>query len=279
MAYHKINTNALADQKNAPISERYSGSSNQASEWLSMKPAGDYTVRIAPPWSEEGTPARKLVLHQDPFGSNLIYRWTNEDGEEKEWNVSPLCLDYVFANENIARILVDQKRLSSSDYEKHQDYGCPLCILARNLQRSGQYDRKVHAAYWGRSRYIFNVQVIDTPDGADEKVGELYKWGCSTTAFEDVEGSFARDPLLFDPVKGRNLVIEAKFEKSAKRRYNLEFLPDRTPFTFSGELHDLDDAMAKGVKTFDQMVSMLEYNRTEFAKDLRFGDLLSVVEG
>lgn len=238
------------------------------SEWLKMIEPGNYALRIAPAWSAEGKPARKLVNHQDPFNKPI------KDGEDR---VAPLCFNYLFSNEHIAKILIGLEKITQTDYERWKQYGCPLCILPKKLRDKG-VDRREVGPYWPRTQFVFNVVLLDGPEDNAEETGRLYKWSVSKTIFDTIKTAYAMDKDLFNPETGRNLVIEAKNTKGASRRYGApQFSADRTPIALSQGLYDLDTVLAKGVKNFAYMGELLKTNRTDFSQTDRMGDLYSIL--
>jgi len=244
--------------------------------WLKMNAPGDYVIRIMPPWSEEGSPGRKLLSHSEPFGRSLILKFTTDDGEKKEINVAPLCLDYVFNNPVIRDICFEKEALTSKDEKLFKVYGCPLDILPRQLKKAGDYDKKVHAGYWGRTQILFNVMLVSGPLANDEPVGKIYKWSCSRKRYEDMQGYMSRTNI-FKPTSDKDLLITAKGPKDKSRRYSSPQFVDGDKLSRLvkdvDELPNLDEDMIRGVRTFEEMVELLKTNRMDWLDQQKFGDL------
>lgn len=245
-------------------------------KWLKMNAPGDYVIRLMPPWSAEGTPGRKLLSHSEPFGRSLVLTYTDSDGEIKKLNVAPLCLDYVFNNDVIKDICFEKEALTAKDEKLFKVYGCPLDILPRQLKKAGDYDKKVHAGYWGRTQILFNVMLVAGPPANDEVVGKIYKWSCSRTRYEDMQGYMSRTNI-FKPTSDKDLFISAKGPKDKTRRYSSpQFVDGVTLSTLVGEIDELpnlDEDMLKGVRTFEEMVELLKTNRMDWPDPQKFGDL------
>jgi hypothetical protein len=260
---------------------------------MKFKLPGEYVLRLGPAFSEEGTPVRKLATHNDPFNSPLFKREFNEDGtiakddqdREKEWRVAPLCLRFVFNNEDLASLLIDREALSSADYARYKEFGCPLCILPMALADAG-VDKK-HNQFWPRSQYLFNVQVLNAPEGSDLEQEVTYAWSAKPGQFDAIQSEAAVDPTIFHPDSGRALRLEATGPADKTRRYKpISFYKEPSPFVNPDKLNDLNDLMIKGVRKFEEMAELLQHNRLdpprgydgpEWDAALRMGDLTSVL--
>jgi hypothetical protein len=255
-------------------------------KWLKMNAPGDYVLRIMPPWSEEGSPGRKLLSHSEPYGRSLKLSFTTDAGEEKTINVAPLCLDYIFNNEIdgkkvIRNICFEREWLTEKDEKLFKVYGCPLDILPRQLKKAGDYDKKVHAGYWGRTQVLFNVLLISGPAANDEPVGKIYKWSISRTRYEDMEGYMSRTNI-FSPRSNKDLFIKATGPKDKSRRYSSpQFIDGDTLQKVTKnieELPDLDEDMGRGVRTFETLVELVKTNRLDWPDPMKLGDLAKFIK-
>jgi hypothetical protein len=249
--------------------------------WLKMNAPGDYILRILPPWSAEGTPGRKLLSHSEPYGRSLVLRFTTDEGEKKELNVAPLCLDYIFNNDNIKSICFERGWLTEKDEKLFRVYGCPLDILPRQLKKSGEYDKKVHAGYWGRTQVLFNVLLVSGPEANDEPVGKIYKWSISKTRYEDMEGYMSRTNI-FLPNSNKDVLVTAKGPKDKTRRYKPPQFVDGEQLNVLTkdieELPNLDDDMGKGVRNFETLVELVKTNRMDWPDKMKLGDLAKFIK-
>jgi hypothetical protein len=269
----------VSDEATAQLSKDEFGSGK--AKWLKMTLPGEYVLRLLPPWSEEGSFARKLITHNEPYGRSLKLTYTNDEGEKNEITVAPVCLDYIFNNPVLKKIALEREALTSKDEKLFKVYGCPLDILPRQLRKSNQYDRKVHAGYWGRTQIIFNVLLISGPQGSDEEVGRVYKWSVSKSKYEDMEAFILRSNI-FVPSSNKDLLIKATGPKDKTRRYSSpQFIDGDTLKKLTkdiDELPNLDDDFIKGVRNFETLVEILKNNRLDWPAEYRLGDLSKFIK-
>lgn len=262
--YHSVNPASL--QAVAEETAFGSTQSGPKQQWLSMKAPGRYVFRLAPPWSEEGTPCRKIVNHNDPFNAPL----KNAEGRR----VAPLCLDYVFSHANIAGKLKDLGVIGADDLKAYKAYGCPLCMLPRNLKRTGVYDKEQHKDYWPKTQYIFQGVLVSQPSDGSDEVGELHLYSVTKQRFDDINLVYQEYPQLFDPAEGRDMIITATGPKDRTREYKITFSMKASKMA-EVELYDLDLVMRKGAYSFEQMMEILKSNRHQWSDspNALFGDL------
>jgi hypothetical protein len=256
--------------------------------WLKMTVPGDYVFRIMPPWSEEGSPGRKLLSHSEPYGRSLKLRYTDDNGEKKEINVAPLCLDYIFnyvdpdtGKKTIRDICFDRGWLTEKDEKLFKVYGCPLDILPRQLKKSGEYDKKVHAGYWGRTQILFNVMLISGPEGNPEPAGRIYKLSLSKSKYEDMESYMSR-VNIFGANSDKDVLLTATGPKDSSRRYKSPQFIDGDKLSKLTkdleELPDLDEDMGKGVRNFETLVELVKTNRMDWPDKMKLGDLAKFIK-
>jgi hypothetical protein len=237
--------NKVDPSKMKQLAESTQGGGGDFGEWLKLT-SGVTQLRITPPWSDEGSPYRKLINHNGPFNSPFM----TPEGKR----VAPLCLRYVFAsgNEHLFEICEAGGKLSGEDKTLFEEFGCPLCHLPQNLMATGNKDAANQ--HWPRTQFIWNV--IKREDG------KLYKWSCSKKIATPIEATFNLYPALFDPKDGRDFQITATGEGKNRRYEAPVFMPTNSDLAFEGNLNNLDDAMLIGVRGFDELVSLVVNNNT-----------------
>lgn len=228
---------------------------NCENDWLELKP-GQHRMRIAPPFSKDGLSYVTII---------------NFNGcSDSEGKVcSPLSLDYIFKNSRIARYLEQQGCLTMRDYEQWRKHGCPMRVLAKSLKAvlpEAEY-KEIVSKYQieERTQYLWNVLYISGPDGGTS-AGELFKWSTSKNFFESYVQQMEFVPTLADPEKGNDFVITATGEESSRRYGAPIFIPQPTPLKYDGDLFDLLQTLASGVKTFDEVVKMITEQKAELLK-------------
>lgn len=237
MAFGKINSEAYQkfyqqEQENAP---------GDSKNWLKLS-VGTYTLRITPPWNEEGLPFRKRVNHND---------YVNPDGRR----CSPLCLDYVFSTPGTAQYLVQKNLLSRKDYDSWSKHKCPMCQLATAIKALGRKDPVAYNLF-PKTAYMWNV--INRGQRTEEfPGGRLFKWNTSKKFFDAVQAQFGVYPDLFDELKGFDFMLTATGENMQRRYSAPTFIPSPSALNYDGEPYDLNDALAVGVKTFMEILECM----------------------
>lgn len=243
MGYYKVDPEKMKQlAEDAKPSE---GGGGNFGEWLKLH-TKENVLRVAPPWSEEGSPFRKLLSHNGPFRSPFM----TAEGKR----VAPLCLRYLFATDqqHLADIALDAGKITADDEKLVKEYGCPMCQLPITL-KADKKDKEA-ANHWARTQYIWNV--------VNREDGKLYKYSCSKKIATPIEAMFKMYPQVFDPVEGRDMTVVATGENETRRYDPPVFAPFNSPLEYEGELNDLDDVMLIGVRGFDEVLALAINNNT-----------------
>ena len=242
--FHSVNTEAMHQQF-----QDQQESKSVGNDWLKLK-EGQHRLRIAPPWSEEGVPCRKIV---------------NFHGyEEGGKRCAPLSLRYIFDNPSIARILANKKLITKTDLDLWKKHGDPMEKLAQTLKAVlPEGDFKKLEKPWPKTQFLFNV--------VNRAGGKVYKWSQSSKFYETIMQQAAFSPLIFDAEKGNDFIITATGE-SLNRRYSVPLMiPQSCPLNIPDDvqLFNLDEVMAAGVKTFQQCVTLITQCKADWLQMAR----------
>lgn len=216
--YHAVKSEELQKQ----MAEDKQGGGDSA--WLKLA-EGTHTLRICPPFAEDGVPYRKAEIFQ-----NL----TGQDGKK----IHPLSFDFFFSNGRLAKYLVQQKKVTKIDFDLWKKHGDPLKKLAEAVSTLGDKSEGAKKL-WPSKKFFFNV--------VNRQDGKVYKMQQSKKFFEAVEAQFKMSPNLFDPNTGFDFMITAT-GSGFQRRYSAPiFIQNPTPLNTQGTLHNLDDVLANSV--------------------------------
>lgn len=199
-----------------------------------FKPKSGITrIRFCGPWNATcNTPVRFILNH----GS---YTVSLKDSAGN--NRQPLCLKYVFENVAIAQALKAKGKVTQDEYQKFTQFGCLGCRLKDLLAQSDPKKKFLKAGY------MWNV--IDRTDG------KCYIWTSSGQIFEAIKPLYDMYPKLFDTQVGYDFNLTATGEDKT-RRYSVSPIVSPCP-QGNAQLHDLDQAMADGYKTFPEMIELI----------------------
>lgn len=217
------------------------GGGGGGGEWLKMK-AEDYNLRVCPPWSEQGFTSRMIRNHNGPFTSPF----KTEDG----YRCAPLCLKFLFSQDDISQICFDAEKITTKDYELFKEYGCPMCKLPEHYM--SEDDRDAASPHWARLQYMWNVL-----NRGDMRV---YKYSSSQKVFKTIDTQYKLDPDLFSATEGRDFLITATGENKERRYSTPAFHPKPSAIPDGLKLYDLDKAMLKGVRGFDEIMWLVVNN-------------------
>jgi hypothetical protein len=229
-SFRKVNPEAL--QK--AFASEPKGSSDKAN-WLKL-PTGTATLRICPPFADDGIPWRRNVNFQ-----NL----KNSEGKD----IMPTSFDFIFGNRTLATYLCKTvKKLTQVDFDLWKKHGDPMRKLAEAVQATGRKDDKAKGL-WPRTTYLFNI--------LNRQDGKVYKWSQSKKTFEAVELNFLVNPNIFDANAGHDFMITASGDGKARRYTTPVFVSQPSPLNYDGELFNLDEAVAKGVRTYHEVLESM----------------------
>lgn len=245
--YYTVDPKAMAELAE---SVKKTGGSGGGGEWLKMK-AEDYDLRVLPPWSDQGLTHRVIRNHNGPFTSPF----KTEDG----YRVAPLCLRFLFSQEDLSKICYEAEKITVRDYDLFQEYGCPMDKLPEYYM--SQDDRDSASPHWPRIQYLWNV--LNRGDG------KVYKYSSSQKVFTAINTQYKLDPDLFSPTEGRDFLITATGENETRRYSTPAFYPKPRAIPDGLKLYDLDAAMLKGVRTFDEIMWLVVNNNTNIPLEHR----------
>lgn len=258
MSYYTVDPKAmkaLADD----AEQAKTGGGKDFGEWLKLK-AEETVLRICPPWSEEGSPFRKLINHNGPFKTPYM----TPEGKR----VAPLCFRFLFNSENEHLAEKAAAKLGKDDKALFEEYGCPMCAMPQGIMKDTSIDskaaKKKASGWWPKTQFIWNV--------IERSTGGLYKWSCSTKIATPIKSQWKLYPALFDPEEGRDLTIVGKDTENGRRYDPPQFHPFNSPLDFDGELNDLDDVMLVGVRPFDEVLALVISNHTDIPIEVRLND-------
>lgn len=227
---------------------------SSSKKWLKLD-IGTHHLRLAPPWSDEGIPYRSIEQH---------HGFTYDDKK-----VAPICLDFIFIDKDRAKRVITSRALNKEDFEKVKQHGCPMCNIATALvkmKKKTDKDDKDYQKFARKKAYMFNVVVRD-PKNKDRD-NQPFIWSKSQTFFDQVMTALEPYPDLFDVKKGNDFSINATGEGLNRKYSPPYFYNEKTPLNLAkgAKLHDLDEALEIGVKTFDEIVEMCRHNHTTAVK-------------
>lgn len=243
---------------------KYVGGGNFENQWLSkLLKIGVWRLRFCPPWNKEAEERAEPFLRVE---QHQMF----EDSQGK--NRMPICLDFVMLDKRIVNYLAEKGKLTKEDFGKIRELGCPMCEVANRLQnKKASNEDKDYQKFASKTNYFWNVvQRFDKPEGDEDKKpsNKCYMWSTSAKIFNDVKGQVQARPLAFDPKKGSDFTINVTGEKLQRRYTGIAFYDEKTPLGLAkGEkIHNLDDALAYGVRTFDEIVDMVRRNHSTLVK-------------
>jgi len=249
-----VNKNLLERMKAEPKST-FSSSSKI---WLKLE-IGTHHLRLGPPWSEEGLPFRATEQHH-----GFMY-----DGRK----VAPVCLDFIFLDKDRVKRLFQAGILGKDDMAKVSEHGCPMCNIATalvKLKKKSDKDDKDFQKFARKKAYMFNVVVRDPKN--KERHNQPFAWSKSQTFYDQViavmESGNKAFSDLFDAKKGNDFSISRSGEGLNTTYSAPIFYSEKTPLNLAkgSKLHDLDEALASGVRTFDEIVEICRTNHTTVVK-------------
>lgn len=228
-----------------------SGSKNK-DLWVKLD-EGTHEFRVIP--CADGTWFRKQVSHR------MLKH-------PKGFNVMPTSLRYVFGVESILKLAIDAGKITRQDGELYERYGCPLDQLRINLYEQEQDDEA--KKFFPREQYIVNVIHVDGP-GADLETIKMYS--LNQKRFDTLRATVDANPGVFNTTGGQNFRIEAKGPRNFERRYGPIIFVPATDITIpeGQEPNDLDAAVAKGIRGFDELVALVATNQDKYPLVTRLG--------
>jgi hypothetical protein len=234
--------------------------------WLKFN-AGKHTLRILPPWSEEGITVRTYQRHKGPFGNP----YATADG----FNVQPLCYKWLLEakNESFRNYLLSKGKIKEDDLAQAKEFGCPLCWLPIHIMKQDidkKEKKKQASSYWATTRHLFNFVVVDGP-------GPIAK---GTVAVGDMSNKFYKAILvnsemyedMYSVTKGNNIVLIANYEGKDRRYESPVVNPKASKVGVKpDQLYNLDELAAKAARGFDELVAIAAGNHSNFPEAWRLG--------
>lgn len=232
------------------------GRSSDKDAWIKLD-EGAHEFRVIP--AADGTWFRKQVSHR------MLKH-------PKGFNCMPTSLGYVFGVASVLSMAIERDKVKRTDGELYEKYGCPLDQLRINLYDQGQDDEA--KKYFPKDQYIVNVIHISGP-GADPERIKLYS--LNEARFTTLRETFAANPAVFNTLGGQNFRITAKGPRTLARRYGaIIFVPASNIVVPEGVTpYDLDEAVAKGIRGFDELVNLVATNNEKFPLVTRLGPELT----
>lgn len=230
---------------------------------------GDNQIRICPPYSEDGLNFQLVKAHP------MLSLQNDETGQIQ--TVNPVCLDFLFANEercrNLLKIAINKEIIKKEDLQLHKDNsGCPICKIAidawKKVEGYKAKGDKENAKNFSeiakrastQEKFFFNI--------IDRKDGELKVFNCSGHIFEDIkkEHKLVKEERIniFDHKNGRDAILTKK-QTGARISYEIDFVRKSSPLGFEGELINLDMIAVFGIKDYITMLDVI--NSTNSLRD------------
>lgn len=231
--------------------------SNLESSWIKLQ-AGTYDMRLCPTWDENRVAPYLMVEQHHGF----------TDSENKKR--SPICLGQIMASQELATKMKSLEVITKKDFDLVNKHGCPFCLIANKLI-SGKFPKDDISKFQVKASYWWNVVV--RPRGKDRiyngiETNKPLMWSRSRQFFDQVRNNLNIYPDLFDEKKGNDFQITATGDGLNRRYTSPIFYPDKRPLNLGKgtSINDLYQAMAYGVKSFEQCVELIASNHTATVK-------------
>ena len=197
--------------------------------------AGIHQIRFCGPWNATCNTPIRFALNHGSFDFPL----KDKDGFGRQ----PLCMKYVFENPDIVNALISKltKEKIVADYNIFTKEGCLGCRLQEIFKNSGKKIKFLKPNYY--------TNVILRSDG------KCYVWNTPGAALDAIKMIYPMYPDLFDPNKGIDFNVSATGEKLS-RKYVVSPINSPCP-QGSAELHDLDQVMADGYRSYSEMIELI----------------------